>query len=206
MACEKKIQLMHDYLDGQLSLVDEKDLSAHLQECESCQAHFHELSRTITLIQSTQKLNAPINFTEDVMNKLPQEKKHMKYRRWFNNHPYLATAILLLFFFIGSLFSGWDKNNKLVVSKIDNLVIEGNTVIVPEDIIVTGDLFIKNGNLKVNGQIEGNVTLVNGELLTDKGLSASLDNISGELKHIDQALKWAWYEMNKFFEELLGFK
>lgn len=206
MACENKIKLIHDYLDSQLSLVDEKKLSAHLQKCTSCQAHFHELSRTITLIQSNQKLKAPINFTENVMKRLPQEKKHMKYRRWFNKHPYLATALVLLFFLIGSLFSGWGKDQELVVSKADNLIIEGNTVIVPEDIVVNGDLFIKNGNLKVKGQIEGNVTLVKGELLTDKGLSASLDNISGELKHIDQALKWAWYELNNFFEKLLSFK
>lgn len=206
MACEDKKKLMHDYLDGQLTTKDDKILNGHLQECEDCQNHFHELSRTITLIQSHRKLNAPNNFTENVMSSLPEEKKHMKYRRWFINHPYIAIAVIISFFFIGSLFSGWNKGNELVVSKTDNLVIEGNTVIVPEDIVLIGDLFIKNGDLKVNGQIKGDVTLVNGELLTDQDLSASVDNISGELKYIDQALKWAWYEMSNFLSDLFTFK
>lgn len=206
MGCEEKIKLMHDYLDGQLTRADDKILSEHLQECNSCQIHFQELSRTITLIQSHQKVNAPKNFTENVMDRLPEEKKHVKYRRWFINHPYIAIAVIISFFLIGSLFSGWNKSNELVVSKTDNLVIEGNTVIVPEDIVVIGDLFIKNGNLKVKGQIKGDVTLVNGELLNNQNLSASIDNISGELKYIDQAIKWAIYEINNFFEELFSFK
>src|SRR5690625_1460534 len=157
-----------------------------------------------TLFERYQR-NAPDNFTANVMDKLPEEKKHMKYRRWFSKHPYLPAVAVVLFFFVASLFSGWGKGTELVVSKKDDLIIEGDTVIVPEDIVVSGDLFIKNGNLKVIGQIEGDVTLVNGELLSENEMTASIDNISGELKQIDRALKWAWYEVNKFVSDLFSF-
>src|SRR5699024_3530336 len=154
MACEDQKMIMHDYLDGQLSMEDEKNLSHHLQSCQKCQNHFHELSRTISLLQSGEKKNAPSNFTSSVMESLPEEKKQMRYRRWFNNHPYIVAVALLALFFMGSLFSGWGKGDQLVVSKQDDLIVEGDTVIVPKDIIVSGDLYIKNGNLKVKGQIE----------------------------------------------------
>ncbi|HLS36388.1 MAG TPA: zf-HC2 domain-containing protein [Bacillota bacterium] len=205
MTCNEYRQFMHEHLDGQLSREKEKKLREHLETCKSCQTHFQQLNETLTLVQSTPKMNAPDNFTANVMDKLPEEKKHMKYRRWFSKHPYLPAVAVVLFFFVASLFSGWGKGTELVVSKKDDLIIEGDTVIVPEDIVVSGDLFIKNGNLKVIGQIEGDVTLVNGELLSENEMTASIDNISGELKQIDRALKWAWYEVNKFVSDLFSF-
>lgn len=206
MACNENIKIMHDYLDGHLSKEDENCLSAHLETCEDCQNHFQELNRTLTLIQSARRIDAPEDFTKKVMQRLPDEKKNMKIRRWFSKHPYLPAVAVLMLFIIGSMFSGWGKGTELVVSKQDNLIIEGDTVIVPEDIVVSGDLLVKNGNLKVEGKIDGDVILVNGELLNDSGLTASLDNISGELKLIDQAIKWAFYELNNFFKNLFKIK
>ena len=50
---------MHEYLDEELSQEDEKELKAHLKDCEACRTHFHELKRTIAFVQSTSHISAP---------------------------------------------------------------------------------------------------------------------------------------------------
>lgn len=206
MICNEKIKLMHNYLDGDLTSENETILRNHLEGCKQCQMHFHELSRTITLVQSSVRLKAPTNFTSKVMNNLPEEKKHIRYKRWFKNHPLLTTAAILFVFFIGSLLSGWIQDNELVVSKQEDIIIRGDTVIVPENVTVTGDLLVKNGNLKIKGTVDGDVTIVNGKLIYDEGTIASVSNVTGDLNHIDQLFKWIWYEFTDLIENIFMFE
>src|SRR5690625_2136535 len=98
---------MHKYLDGDLKKGEEVKLRAHLETCDTCQNHFHELSRTITLIQSTEQLEVPINFSENVMRNLPTEKGHVKFVRWFKKHPAITVAAIFFLFMFGGVFSMW---------------------------------------------------------------------------------------------------
>lgn len=203
---------MHKYLDGDLKKDEEVKLRAHLETCDTCQNHFHELSRTITLIQSTEQLEVPINFSENVMRNLPTEKGHVKFVRWFKKHPAITVAAIFFLFMFGGVFSMWEKDGELVVSKRDNLVIQGDTVIVPEGVTVVGDLFVKNGNLQIDGEIDGNVTLINGKLIVnsdglddeDELLVASA-GVNGELNHIDEMMEWVWYKLKTLFENIFSF-
>jgi anti-sigma factor RsiW len=202
-------KLMHQYLDGDLSNEEEKKLRLHLEECEDCQKHFRELKRTITLLQSTEHIEAPANFTANVMKKLPTEKKRLKYGRWIKAHPIITAAAIFLVFMMSGIFSSWNQDSELVVSKQENLVIKGDTVIVPEDVTVEGDLLVKNGNLVIKGTIDGNVTLINGKLIENpiesEGLMASVGNVNGELKHVDQVFEWIWYNLKNFFSSIFAF-
>ena len=211
MNCNREYaRLMHQYLDGDLKQQEEAHLRRHLEGCEACQKHFHELKRTITLIQSTEHISAPENFTTNIMRKLPTEKKHVKYKRWFKAHPILTAAAIFLIFMIGSVFSTWNQDSQLVVSKQENLIIEGDTVIVPEGVTVPGDLLVKNGNLIVKGTIDGNVTIVNGKLMDEQtlegeSLMASVGEVNGELKHVDQFFEWVWYKIMSLFKGIFAF-
>lgn len=213
MECKTKhIKLMHKYLDGDLKKDEEFELRAHLETCDTCQKHFHELSRTITLIQSTEQMEVPANFSKHVMANLPTEKGHLKFVRWFKKHPGITAAAMFFLFMFGGIFSMWDKDSELVVSKQDNLIIQGDTVIVPEGVTVVGDLFVKNGNLQIDGQIDGDVTLINGKLIVntdaldgeDELLLASA-SVNGEFKHIDEMIEWVWYKFKKLFENIFSF-
>lgn len=213
MECKTKyIKLMHKYLDGDLNKNEESILRAHLETCDTCQNHFHELSRTITLIQSTEQMEVPIGFSENVMKNLPTEKRHVKFTRWFKKHPVITVAAIFFLFMFSGLFSMWDKDNELVVSKRENLIIQGDTVIVPEGVTVVGDLVVKNGNLQIDGQIDGNVTLINGKLIVnsdelddaDEFLVASA-GVNGEFKHIDEMIEWVWYKLKTLFENIFSF-
>ncbi|MFC4559610.1 zf-HC2 domain-containing protein [Virgibacillus kekensis] len=202
------IELMHKYLDGDLTKQEEAKLRIHLEECEACQKHFHELKRTITLIQSTEHVPVPENFTANVMANLPAEKKRIKYLRWFKAHPALVSAAIFFIFMFSGVFTAWNQEGELVVSKQENLIIKGDTVIVPEGVTVSGDLLVKNGNLRIDGKVDGNVTLINGELvdssLEGSGLMASAGGVNGELKQVDQMFEWIWFHLKDMFQSVFS--
>ena len=51
-ACRKMVDLLVDYLDGDLSHNTSKDLEKHLNDCENCLAFLNTYRRTISLSQS----------------------------------------------------------------------------------------------------------------------------------------------------------
>ncbi len=209
MNCNKDtIELMHKYLDGDLTKQEETKLRGHLEGCEDCQKHFHELKRTITLVQSTENISAPADFTAKVMESLPTEKKRVRYKRWFKAHPIVTSAAIFFIFMFSGIFSAWNQQTELVVSKQENLVIQGDTVIVPEGVTVSGDLLVKNGNLKIDGTVDGNVTLINSELIDDSiegsGLMASAGEVNGELKEVDRIFEWIWFHLKDMVESIFS--
>src|SRR5690606_41693780 len=66
----------------------------------------------ILLIQSTEKLKAPDDFTSKVMQQLPVEKKHVKYLRWFKMHPILTAAAIFFVFMFTGLLSAFEQDRK----------------------------------------------------------------------------------------------
>src|SRR5699024_1650114 len=95
------------------------------------------------------------------------------------------------------------------VSKQEDLIIEGDTVIVPEGITVDGDLVVKNGNLKIEGTVDGNVTLINGKLVDDEmdreELMASVGEVNGDFKVVDQVFELLWYTLRHVFTSIFAF-
>lgn len=202
---------MHQHLDGDLTKEEEMQLKIHLEGCDSCQKHFHELKRSITLLKSVEQVKAPENFTKDIMQKLPTEKKQVKYMRWFKMHPIISAAAIFFILMFSGLFTAWEQDSQLTVSKQEGLIIEGDTVIVPEGVTVKDDLVVKNGNLKIDGTVEGDVTLINGEIIDEKEttidgevLLASAGDINGEFKEVDQLFDWILYHLNNFFKSIFS--
>ena len=193
MSCNKEtIALMHKYLDEELSSPEEKKLRSHLQSCQDCQAYFRELTRTVALLKSSSNMQPSVNFTANVMSNLPKEKKSLSYIRWFKSHSLITAAAIFFLFMLGSVFSIWDEDGQLSVSKDHNVIIKEDTVIVPEGVIIEGDLVVKNGDLKIDGAVNGNVILINGE-----HLMASAGNINGEIEQVNQMFEWMWYHMKR---------
>lgn len=213
MNCKPEaVKLMHTYLDGDLTKDEESHLLSHLKSCEACQLHFHELKRTISSVQHTEPIDVPDDFTSNVMNRLPKEKRNAKHVRWLKAHPVMITAAVLFIVIFGSALSLWNQEGKLVVSKQENLVIEGDTVIVPRGVTVEGDLLVKNGKLKIEGTVDGNVTLVKSTLITDTddsdmdGMMASTGEVNGEMKQVNEAIGWFWFNVKKTVKGIFTFQ
>jgi len=65
-------------------------------------------------------------------------------------------------------------------------------VIVPEGEVIEGDLVVKNGNLRIEGQVDGNVTVIRGTKYM-----ASTAVVTGNSEEIDEVFDWLWYKIKK---------
>jgi anti-sigma factor RsiW len=194
---------MHEYLDEEIDEHDEQMLKKHLQTCPKCQSYFHELEKAIALVQSTSHIQAPSNFTENVMARLPKERRRVGVNRWFRHHPLLTAASLFIILMTSSVLSTWNKDHEFSVTKQPNLVVHNNTVIVPEGEVIKGDIMVRNGNLQIEGKVEGDVTVINGEIDGEKYL-ASAGNVTGEIKEVNEVFEWIWYHVKKTSKELIN--
>lgn len=87
------------------------------------------------------------------------------------------------------------------VTKQPNLVVEGQTVIVPEGgEVVKGDIVVKNGDLIVEGEVDGNVTVINGQYMASSAV------VSGRIEEIDEVFEWLWYTIKNSVKTAMTFE
>lgn len=189
------VQYMNDYLDGDLEPSKERVLKENLATCEDCRKTYHELTKTIAFVQSASHIEAPEGFVEATMKKLPKQTQRTGAKRWFRQHPLLSAAAIFVVMMSAVLFSDFNNDQQFSFTKQPNMVVEGNTVIVPEGEVVTGDIKVRNGDLRVDGEIHGDVTVVNGQYMASSGV------ITGEVEEIDQVFDWLWYSIKGVFKD-----
>lgn len=193
---EKIIRYMDDYLDGDLNPEDEAVLKSYLESCSDCRKMYHDMTKTIALLQSSSHIKAPADFVQKAMKRLPKEKKRGSAKRWFRQHPFIAAAALFFLMMSAALFTSFSEDQQFAFTKQPNLQVQGETVIVPEGTIVNGDLVIRNGDLKVEGELNGDVTIVNGQFMASSGV------ITGEIEEIDQVFEWLWYQIKEVTKDV----
>ncbi|WP_088006662.1 anti-sigma factor family protein [Indiicoccus explosivorum] len=196
---EKIISLMHDYLDGELDRHDEQELKRHLDSCEDCHQHYYELTKTAALIQSAPKVQAPPDFTDRTMARLPKGYARAGTKRWLRRHPFLASASLFLLLMSSMLLTSFNNDQQFSFTKQPNVIVEGETVIVPEGETVVGDLTVRNGDIRIEGEVQGDVTVINGSQYM-----ASTGVITGTQEEIDQAFEWLWYTIKNGVQDTLS--
>ncbi|BCG61152.1 zf-HC2 domain-containing protein [Paenibacillus sp. URB8-2] len=201
MECKLAVSMMHDYLDDDLPEQQQRDLKEHLLSCSECRAKFKELEQTDMLLFSLMH-QSPVTSDElvgRIMGALPPSKKERRYITWIKRHPALTAASVFLLVMLMSSVTLWKQDGQLIVkgSDLDQVVIQGNTVIVPSGKSVSGDLTVENGKTQVYGEVNGNVTVIDGSLY-----QASTAHISGQVKSIDQALSWIWYKVTNMFSDV----
>lgn len=189
---------MHDYLDEDIEYENEMLLKEHLLTCKECETIFNELKKTMALVKGFSNMHAPENFTANVMARLPKEKKKIGVQRWLKNHPLIAAASLFVILMMGSLFSTWNQEQEFSVSKQKNLIVKNDTVTVPKGETVKGDVVVRNGKLKIEGEVQGNVTVINGE-----EYMASAGHVTGQIEEVNQVFDWIWYHMKKIGQEVI---
>lgn len=192
MKCpEEIVQIMHDVLDEEATKEDQMKLKEHMKTCADCKHHYEELKKTESFLLSSPSLKAPDGFTSKVMQQLPQEKKRVGIKRWMKSHPLMTAAVLFLVLMAGSVYSSWTSEDQLsALSGNLRFDKESNTVIVPEGEVIEGDLTVKNRNLEIEGKVEGDVLVINGEQYM-----ASAGQVTGEIEEVDHIMDWTWYHL-----------
>lgn len=201
MECKLAVSMMHDYLDDDLPEQQQRELKEHLLSCPDCRAKFKELEQTDMLMFSLmhQSPVASDDLVSRIMSSLPKSKKENAFITWIKRHPALTAASLFLVVMLMSSVTFWSPDRQLVVRGVDldQVIIKGDTVIVPSGKTITGNLTIENGKAQVYGDVNGNVTVIDGSLY-----QASTAHISGQVKSIDQAVSWLWYKVTNMFSEV----
>lgn len=204
LKCPTEIkEQIQEYLDEELTIEQEQKLREHLQQCKECKRYLHEMKKSVALIQSTSNIQAPSGFTAKVMANLPKEKKTVSFKRWIRRYPLLTAAALFFILMSGSVFSIWNEDQQFSVSKQPNLIVENNIVIVPEGEVVEGDIVVRNGKLKIDGEVNGDVTIINGEVINSDNYLASAGHVSGEIEEVNQIFDWLWYSVKKTVKDIV---
>jgi anti-sigma factor RsiW len=194
MKCKEALPLMHDYLDGDLSGPEALKLKEHLIGCTDCHALFKQLERTDAMARALLPAGVPDDLTERIMKGLPPVKRRNAWAQWIRRHPAASVAVVFLAVMFGSFMSMWNQGGELMVQGTDlqDVVIQGDTVIVPEGHTVNGNLIVQSGKLQVQGDVKGNLVVIDGSLNL-----ASTAHISGQITHVDAALSWVWYKLGE---------
>ncbi|MCU6793810.1 MULTISPECIES: zf-HC2 domain-containing protein [Paenibacillus] len=193
MDCKEALPLIHEYMDGSLKGSEALQLKKHLLTCPTCKMRLQQLERVEALIQSWPRVEASAGLTERIMAALPPMKQRSLWRQWIRNHPGISVAAVFVLVMTGSFMSMWNENSELIVKGTDlqSVVIQGNTVYVPVGKKVAGNIMVENGKLQVDGDIEGDIVVVQGSVIL-----ASTAHISGQITQIDEAFGWLWFKMN----------
>lgn len=191
------VDYMHEYLDGDISREHEQQLKKHLQMCSDCQQHMHQLSDTIAFVKSAAHITAPPHFEDTVMKRLPKEKNRVGVQKWFRRHPIVVAAAMFLILMSATLLSSY-PNDEFSVTKQPNLIVDGQTVIVPKGETVKGDIVVKNGDIVIEGEVDGNVTVINGQYM------ASTSVVTGQIEEIDESFEWLWYEIKDMANDFMA--
>lgn len=193
MRCSKQIvQWMHDHLDGDIAPEHEQLLRQHIRTCDQCREHFYELKKTVSFVENVSHITPSEDFMKKVIYNLPREKRTVRWKRWFTHHPFLTAASLFLLFSASSLWAGWQENDQFSFSKQEHLVVENNTVIVPKGKVVEGDVIVRNGNIKIEGEVHGDVTVINGHKYL-----ASAGEVTGQIEEVNEVFDWIWYNVKR---------
>ncbi|MBD7945496.1 anti-sigma factor [Psychrobacillus sp. FSL K6-2684] len=205
-ACpERIVHYMHEYLDGEISREHELELKSHLQSCPECRNHMHELSDVVAFVKGAAHVEAPNDFTLSVMSRLPKEKSHTGVSRWFRQHPVMTAAAMFLLLMSSALFSNYNNDQQFSFTKQEHVIVEGETVIIPEGQVVKGDLVVKNGDVRVDGELDGNLTVINGSIIDGSKYMASTANVTGKTEEINQVFDWLWYTIKDSAKDIASF-
>lgn len=198
MSCKQAISYMNDYLDDTIEGSRTVWLKRHLEECPECMERFKQMQLTEAWVRTLPKPKVSDELTERIMGSLPRRapRRRLSWMEWVKRRPGVTAAAIFGILMVFSILAVQGQENDLVVrgSDLDGLVIEGRTVIVPEGSRITGNITVENGKMEVFGEVDGDLTVIDGTLY-----QASTANISGQVTNINQAVDWLWYKIESVY-------
>jgi anti-sigma factor RsiW len=199
MECKDALPLIHEYMDGSLIGREAVPLKEHLLTCSSCKQRLKQLERVEALVHAWHQPSIPSDLTDRIMQSLPPVKRTNAWWQLVRNHPAVSVAAVFVLVMMGSFMSTWNKDTELIVKGTDlqSIVIHGDTVYVPAGKTVAGNIMVENGKLQVEGDIKGNIVVIDGSMYL-----ASTAHISGQITQIDEAFSWLWFKMNNWADHL----
>jgi len=73
MNCQKIIKLLNPYIDQVLDIDTAQEVEEHLKSCPICNQEYQRLKQLVTSLNSLTEVNAPTDFTQNLMAKISQK-------------------------------------------------------------------------------------------------------------------------------------
>jgi len=184
MDCRSARRAIQEYLDGEATEEDRRQLSAHLEHCPNCERHFREMSRIAGGLDAFGVVDPGDAFVRDVMRRVGVEKRADREEatgtvggfRWMVAVMAWAKgaavmALVILAFGMLSIFVPSNSPEARVLSTDPTayILISGRDVQVPPTSTVRGNLTIVDGNLVIWGKVEGDVRIIRGTVKSSSG-------------------------------------
>jgi anti-sigma factor RsiW len=195
MNCKEANPLVHDYLDGELEGPQLTELKQHLLACPACREDLDGLEHAEACIRVMPQTAPSEGLARRIMSALPSPSRRTQFKRWIKRHPAASVAVVFIMVMMSSFLTLMDKEDDLMVkgADLEDVIIQGDTVIVPEGRIVNGNLLIEHGKLQVYGSVQGNLTVVDGSIY-----QASTASIAGQVTSVNQTVDYFWFKVKEF--------
>ncbi|MGV3487380.1 MAG: anti-sigma factor [Tuberibacillus sp.] len=201
MACSNPINdLIDKVLDQEATEQEYHELQEHISICGMCRERFEELRETEQLLSNLKRDKVPDYFTEKIMQRISERtEKESKVLKWLKKHPLGTAASLFLVLMAGYIFSLWEQAPfRAEVQGSGKIAYEDHdTVVVPKDETIKGNLVVQNGKVKIEGEVDGNVILINSD-----SMLASAGHVTGQIEEVNQILEWIWYHTKQIFKKV----
>lgn len=189
-------------MDGFISNEQLLALTEHRRACIRCAKVWEELNRTesilrFEMLEQENMDNDPETIfyqkrlTYQVIKSLPKLSWANMIKHWLLKYGIVVCGLLALGIFIGSTivyaYENLSSNERMQVEGTDlkGIQMGSNTITIGQENTVHGDILLRHGTLQLDGIVNGNITIFDGEIkIGKKGY------VSGEVHVIDGLLDW----------------
>ena len=192
MDCSKYRVLIEVQLESGLTEVQLLELERHLQLCLCCRQYSAELSRLEEVLKDCPQMKAPNGFTEALLKKLPKNRKTIPYYSYLSPRIRAVGATAAVVLLLGSSLYVLLETPRPIVESSDlkaQFTIIDSMIVVPEGAVISGDIRVYHGHLKIAGTVDGSVHLVSSDYTLES---------SGTVVGSVDTINWSWLERLKF--------
>jgi len=116
MECIKALDMMNDYIDGQLNKDETELFEKHLQSCEACKSDYEFMNNIIDKLHSIEEVEVPETLHDDIMRKIQHIAPSKARFTWVKPITSFVAAAFLLFV----IFSVFTSDNFMNFTKSDD--------------------------------------------------------------------------------------
>jgi len=142
-----------------LSEEQQLNIAGHLETCLDCAAYVKEMNQIEGGLRNLSSVAAPDDFAANVLRCIPSWQV---VRKVWSQWRVAGVAVAVLLFFGFPTYMLVEHPMPFVEFQDGSAKVEivGQTVLVPENVVLKGDLTVYHASLKVLGRVGGNVYLV----------------------------------------------